>query len=152
MKALIIEDEALIAKELHNKIMQVAEDVQVIEILPSLKTSKKWFMQNAEPDLIFMDIQLCDGVSFELFDMYKLSCPVIFTTAYDEYALRAFKVNGIDYLLKPVDEEELKRAIDKCRSIVESKNFAPLDIQQLVKNLKEGNTTSPYKEKFIVSV
>lgn len=152
MKALIIEDEALIAKELHHKIENISNDITVIEILPSLKTAKKWFMQNAEPDLIFMDIQLCDGVSFELFDIYKLSCPVIFTTAYDEYALRAFKVNGIDYLLKPVDEEELKKAIDKCRSIVSNKNFAPLDIQKLVKNLKEGNTTSLYKEKFIINV
>jgi len=152
MKALIIEDESLIAKALQNKIEETANDVDVIEVLPSLKTAKKWFMQNAEPDLIFMDIQLSDGVSFELFDVYKLSCPIIFTTAYDEYALRAFKVNGIDYLLKPVDNDELKKAIDKCRDIVKSKASAPLDIQQLVKNLKEGNTASLYKEKFIVSV
>jgi DNA-binding LytR/AlgR family response regulator len=152
MKALIIEDEALIAKELHNKIMGVAEDVQVVEILPSLKTAKKWFLQNAEPDLIFMDIQLSDGVSFELFDIYKVNAPVIFTTAYDEYALRAFKVNGVDYLLKPVDDDELKKAIDKSRKIIESRNPVPIDIQQLVRNLKEGNTPSLYKEKFIVNV
>ncbi|HKG68218.1 MAG TPA: response regulator, partial [Segetibacter sp.] len=120
MKALIIEDEALIAKELHNKIMEVADDVNVVEILPSLKTAKKWFMQNAEPDLIFMDIQLSDGVSFELFDIYHITCPVIFATAYDEYALRAFKVNGVDYLLKPVDNDELKKAIDRSRNIIES--------------------------------
>src|SRR5215471_3393214 len=142
MKALIIEDEALIAKELQNKIEQIAGDITVSEILPSLKTAKKWFMQNAEPDLIFMDIQLCDGVSFELFDIYKLSCPVIFTTAYDEYALRAFKVNGIDYLLKPVNDDELKKAIDKSRSIVESKSPVPIDIQQFVKNLRDGNSDS----------
>ena len=90
MKALIIEDESLIAKELKNKISFVAADVEVIETLPSLKTAKKWFMQNAEPDILFMDIQLSDGVSFELFEQYQLSCPVIFTTAYDEYAIRAF--------------------------------------------------------------
>src|SRR3954468_13744040 len=152
MKALIIEDEFLIAKELQNKIEDISDDINIVEVLPSLKTAKKWFMQNAEPDLIFMDIQLCDGASFELFDIYKLSCPVIFTTAYDEYALRAFKVNGIDYLLKPVDEEELKKAIDKSRNIIESKTFTPLNIQQLVKNLIEGDTTSLYKEKFIVNV
>jgi DNA-binding LytR/AlgR family response regulator len=152
MKALIIEDESLIAKELQNKIENIANDVHIVEVLPSIKTAKKWFMQNAEPDLIFMDIQLCDGVSFELFDIYTLSCPVIFTTAYDEYALRAFKVNGVDYLLKPIDEEELKKAIDKSRSIIESKTFSPLDIQQLVKNLREGSTASLYKEKFIVNV
>jgi len=152
MKALIIEDEALIAKKLQSKIENMASDINVIAVLPSLKTAKNWFMQNAEPDLIFMDIQLCDGVSFELFDTYKLSCPVIFITAYDEYALRAFKVNGIDYLLKPVDEEALKKAIDKSRAIIESKAFAPLNIQELVKNLREGNITSLYKEKFIVNV
>jgi DNA-binding LytR/AlgR family response regulator len=152
MKALIIEDEALIAKELHNKIMEVADDVNIVEILPSLKTAKKWFMQNAEPDLIFMDIQLSDGVSFELFDIYHITCPVIFATAYDEYALRAFKVNGVDYLLKPVDNDELKKAIDKSRNIIESKNHAPVDFQELLKNLKEGNTSSLYKEKFIINV
>src|SRR5215471_5007579 len=142
MKALIIEDESLIAKALQGKIETVATDVEVIDILPSLKTSKKWFMQNAEPDVIFMDIQLCDGVSFELFDTYKLNCPVIFTTAYDEYALRAFKVNGIDYLLKPVDNDELKKAIDKSRKLVESKSPVPIDIQQFVKNLRDGNSDS----------
>src|SRR3954468_19826850 len=115
IKALIIEDEDLIAAELQSKIETLAGDVKVIDVLPSLKTAKKWFMQNAEPDLLFMDIQLSDGVSFELFDHFKLECPVIFTTAYDEYAIRAFKVNGVDYLLKPVDNDELKKAIEKCR-------------------------------------
>lgn len=151
MNAVIIEDESLVAKELQNRIQMVAPDVQIIEVLPSLKTAKKWFMNNAEPDLMFMDIQLNDGVSFELFDFYKLQCPVIFTTAYDEYALRAFKVNGIDYLLKPVDQEELRKAIDKCRKIIETKSSAPTDIQQLVKQLANGNTKSLYKEKFIVN-
>ena len=151
MKALIVEDEALIAKELTNKIAQVADDIDVIDILPSLKTAKRWFMQNAEPDLIFMDIQLSDGVSFELFDIYKVNCPVIFTTAYDEYALRAFKVNGVDYLLKPVDNDELKKAIDKSRTIIGNKNGPPLDIQQLIQQLKGGETTSLYKEKFVVN-
>ncbi len=151
MKALIIEDEALIARKLQSKIENIANDIKIIAVLPSLKTAKNWFMQNAEPDLIFMDIQLCDGVSFELFDVYKLSCPVIFITAYDEYALRAFKVNGIDYLLKPVADEELKKAIDKSRAIIESKTYSPLSIQELIKNLRGGNTTSLYKEKFIVN-
>jgi len=152
MKALIIEDENLVAQELNGKIKLVAEDVDVIQILPSLKTARKWFMANAEPDLIFMDIQLSDGVSFELFETYQLNCPVVFTTAYDEYAVRAFKVNGVDYLLKPIDDDELKKAIDKCRSIVESKTQFPSDIKQLVKKLAEPETgRSLYKEKFIVN-
>jgi DNA-binding LytR/AlgR family response regulator len=152
MKALIIEDEILIAQELCGKIKNVSDDIEVIEILPSLKTSRKWFMSNAEPDLIFMDIQLSDGVSFELFDRYQLNCPIVFTTAYDEYAIRAFKVNGVDYLLKPVDDEELKKAIDKCRNIVESKTKFPSDIRQLVQKLSQPQSSqSLYKEKFIVN-
>jgi len=152
MKAVIIEDEVLIAQELRDKIKDVSNDVEIIEILPSLKTARKWFMSNAEPDIIFMDIQLSDGVSFELFDVYHLNCPIVFTTAYDEYAIRAFKVNGVDYLLKPVDEDELKKAIDKCRNIVESKSQFPTDIQQLVKKLSQPQLSqSVYKEKFIVN-
>jgi two-component SAPR family response regulator len=86
MKALIIEDENLIAQELQNKIQNMSDDIDIVEVLPSLKTARRWFMANAEPDMIFMDIQLSDGVSFELFDAYQLTCPVVFTTAYDEYA------------------------------------------------------------------
>ncbi len=152
MRAVIIEDENLIAQELRNKIGFVADDIDVIEILPSLKTARKWFMANAEPDMIFMDIQLSDGVSFELFDVYQLNCPIVFTTAYDEYAVRAFKVNGVDYLLKPVDDDELKKAIDKCRNIVESKTQFPSDIKQLMKKLSQPHISQPlYKEKFIVN-
>src|SRR5690606_3404970 len=96
-KAVIIEDENLIAKELVYKIQKVAPDISVIQILPSLKTSFKWFLENAEPDLVFADIQLSDGISFDIFGRYHLKCPVIFTTAYDEYAIQAFRVNGVDY-------------------------------------------------------
>ncbi len=152
MKALIVEDESLIAKELQYKIKSVADDVEILEVIPSLKTAKKWFMNNAEPDLIFMDIQLSDGISFEIFETYKLSCPVIFTTAYDEYAMRAFKVNGVDYLLKPIDDDELKRAIDKCRSIVSSKNPYPTDINKMASDFKNPlHTTKQFKEKFVVN-
>ena len=149
MTAVIIEDEGLIAKELLNKIKQVSNDINVLEILPSLKTARKWFLQNAEPDLLFMDIQLSDGVSFDLFDEFQLQCPVIFTTAYDEYAVRAFKVNGIDYLLKPIDDSELKIAIDKSRTLIEQKTKLPENIFQLISNIAKSQT--PYfKEKFIV--
>jgi DNA-binding LytR/AlgR family response regulator len=153
IKAVIIEDEALIARELQAKITAVAEDVKIVEILPSLKTAKKWFLQNAEPDLLFMDIQLSDGVSFELFEHFSLSCPVIFTTAYDEYAIRAFKVNGIDYLLKPIDMDDLKSAIDKCRKLAEGQQTPPASLQDLLKTLQQPQANGPaYKEKFIVSV
>jgi len=149
MNAVIIEDEGLIAKELLNKIEQVSNDINVLEILPSLKTARKWFLQNAEPDLLFMDIQLSDGVSFDLFDEFQLQCPVIFTTAYDEYAVRAFKVNGIDYLFKPIDDSELKKAIDKSRTLIQQKTKLPENISQLISNIAKSQT--PYfKEKFIV--
>ncbi len=151
MNAVIIEDENLIAKELQFKISSVAPDVKVLQVLPSVKTGYKWFMENAEPDLLFADIQLSDGVSFEIFERYEIKCPVIFTTAYDEYAIKAFKVNGIDYLLKPVDMDDLKKAIDKAREIVNSKTEYPKDVRQLLQmiaNPKSAGIT--YKEKFVV--
>lgn len=151
MNAVIIEDENLIAKELQFKIATVATDVKVTDVLPSVKTGYKWFMENAEPDLLFADIQLSDGVSFEIFERYQINCPVIFTTAYDEYAIKAFKVNGIDYLLKPVDTDELKRAIDKAREIVKSKAAYPKDIQQLLQMMANPQSAATaYKEKFVV--
>ena len=151
--AVIIEDEALIARELQAKIAAVADDVKIVETLPSLKTARKWLLQNAEPDLLFMDIQLSDGVSFELFEDFDLHCPVIFTTAYDEYALRAFKVNGIDYLLKPIDSEALAAAIQKYRRQAESQPKPPTNWQELLKTLQQApDAGQTYKEKFVVSV
>jgi DNA-binding LytR/AlgR family response regulator len=152
MKAVIIEDEEIIAKVLENKVKKVAPDVQIIQVLPSLKTARKWLAENAEPDLFFMDIQLSDGVSFDIFNDFHLQCPVIFTTAYDEYAIRAFRVNGIDYLLKPVKENELTAAIDKCRKLLEKNEKQPVDIAELIKSLGNPLAASKYKEKFIVNI
>jgi DNA-binding LytR/AlgR family response regulator len=152
MKAVIIEDESIIARVLESKIKKVADDVEIISILKSLQASKKWLAENAEPDLMFMDIQLSDGVSFEIFDEYQLSCPVIFTTAYDEYAIRAFKVNGIDYLLKPVKEEELSAAIDKCRKLIGKKDLPQADMKALLMAITNPVAGTVYKEKFIVNI
>ncbi|MEZ4927946.1 MAG: LytTR family DNA-binding domain-containing protein [Saprospiraceae bacterium] len=153
IKAVIVEDEALIARELESKLSAIADDLKIIQVLPSLKTAKKWFLQNAEPDLLFMDIQLSDGVSFEIFEHFKLSCPVIFTTAYDDYAIRAFKVNGIDYLMKPIDMEELRLALDRYRQRQQGTSSAPNNVEDLLKALQTPQSTGPvYKEKFIVSV
>src|SRR5262245_40198974 len=152
MKAVIIEDENLIAEEMRDNITTVAADVQVLEVLPSLKAARKWLMNNAEPDLLFMDIRLSDGLSFELFDQFQLQCPVIFCTAYEEYAIRAFKVNGVDYLLKPVQDEDLKKAIDKVRSMKENKSFIPGDLQQLVSYFKDpASARKQFKERFIIN-
>src|SRR5215207_4680413 len=143
MKAVIIEDEEIIARVLENKIKKVTPDVQVMHVLPSLKTARRWLGENAEPDLLFMDIQLSDGVSFDIFNDFQLKCPVIFTTAYDEYAIRAFRVNGVDYLLKPVKESELQAAIDKCRRMVQQGDGSPADISSLLKAL--GNPAASSK-------
>jgi len=151
MTAVIIEDEQLIAKELQLKVFSIAPDIQILTVLPSLKTAFRWFMENAEPDIIFADIQLNDGVSFEIFKRFQLKAPIIFTTAYDEFALQAFKVNGQDYLLKPVDEEELQRAIAKVRAIVKSREPYPHDLTELLKAFANPSLTkNSYKEKFIV--
>lgn len=120
MNALIIEDEAIIAAELEAAIREVAADIEIAGTISSIKAALRWFAENPEPDLLFMDIQLSDGVSFELFDHFQLKCPVVFTTAYDEYAIKAFKRNGVDYLLKPVETDELKASIDKCRKIIQA--------------------------------
>ena len=152
MNVLIVEDEQLLARELEETIAEVDASLKVVEILPSLKTARKWFMQHPEPDIIFMDVQLSDGISFVLFDEFKLNCPVVFTTAYDQYAVKAFKVNGVDYLLKPVIREELKKAIDKCRLIAESKSQYPTGIKELLQVIDQqrAGNVSIYKEKFIV--
>lgn len=152
MKAVIIEDEEIIANLLKSRIEKVAPDVDVITILPSLKTARRWLGENAEPDLLFMDIQLSDGVSFEIFNYFQLKCPVIFTTAYDEYAIRAFRVNGVDYLLKPVKEPELIAAIDKCRKLLSNNSAAPADFESLIRSLSNPASASKYKEKFIVNI
>ncbi len=148
MKALIIEDEALIAEQLKRMLDDVAPQIEVLDVLPSVKSARRWFMQNAEPDLMFMDIQLSDGISFDLFNYFDIKCPIIFATAYDEYAIKAFKVNGIDYLLKPIDEEDLIKAIEKFKALQ-----APSLPSQLIQALTNHPAQSgrSYKEKLIVS-
>lgn len=152
MKAVIIEDEEIIAGLLQAKIKKVAPDVDVLVVLPSLKTARRWLGENAEPDIMFMDIQLSDGMSFDIFRDFQLTCPIIFTTAYDEYAIRAFRVNGVDYLLKPVKEPELLSAIDKCRRILNNGDAPPADINSLLKALANPSASTKYKEKFIVNI
>ncbi|MBS0647549.1 MAG: response regulator transcription factor [Verrucomicrobia bacterium] len=152
MKAVIIEDEKLIAEEMQASISSVADDIEVLEVLPSLKAARKWFMNHAEPDLLFMDIRLSDGLSFELFDQFALQCPVVFCTAYEEFAIRAFKVNGADYLLKPIQEDELKKAIDKLRHKNERNATIPADLQQLVQYFSNPDLAkNKYKERFIIN-
>ena len=153
MKAVIIEDEEIIARVLQQKIEHVAPEIDIVQILPSLKTSRRWFAEHAEPDLLFMDVQLSDGVSLELFQHVQLSCPVIFTTAYDEYAIQAFKNNGVDYLLKPINEGELQQAIQKCKALIQKQaQAAPQELSALFQAYMQQGQTNRYKEKFVASI
>ena len=117
MKALIIEDEKAAVRNLKALLKEVAPDTEVTEVLDSVTDSVAWFESNHAPDVVFMDIHLADGSSFEIFEHVRIDCPIIFTTAYDEYALRAFKVNSVDYLLKPIGAADLQRALDKLKTL-----------------------------------
>ena len=113
MKILVIEDEPLVAESLMKMVKQLEPSAELIGPIPTVKASLEWLEENIQPDLILSDIQLADGISLDIFYEQRVSCPIIFTTAYNEYAIRAFKVNSIDYLLKPVDKKELQDAFQK---------------------------------------
>lgn len=134
----IIEDEPLAAKDLRKLIAQYAPHSEILCVLPSVQDAVAWFGTNPEPDLLFCDIQLADGVSFDLFNLVQIDCPVIFTTAYNEYALRAFKLNSVDYLLKPVDSEELERALAKFHRL-KAQNVQPDVRAQIADFLRDMN-------------
>ncbi|HPQ34955.1 MAG TPA: LytTR family DNA-binding domain-containing protein [Tenuifilaceae bacterium] len=139
MKVLIIEDEKPASQKLIRLLEELNPDIEIIDVLKSVEQSINWFLHNPKPDLIFMDIQLEDGVCFEIFENKPIHTPIIFTTAYDEYTLKAFKVNSVDYLLKPIDSDELKYAIDKFDSHYKQNDYAKLEsiINQLQPNTKE---------------
>jgi DNA-binding LytR/AlgR family response regulator len=152
MKAVIIEDEKLIAEEMTDTILEVAPDIEILAILPSIKTAKQWIEDNPAPDLMFMDIKISDGLSFELFDKVKITSPVIFCTAYEEYAIRAFKANGVDYLLKPLQEDELAQAVEKVRQMKKATPELPANMQSLIDYfLQTGGSKPKYKERFVVN-
>jgi two-component system LytT family response regulator len=147
MKALIIEDEILAAKHLLHVLGEVG-GISVINVLESITETIEWFNSNAQPELVFMDIHLADGSAFEIFNHISISCPIIFTTAYDEYALKAFKVNSIDYLLKPVDVQSVKDALSKLKGLSASGRLQD-DIRNLIISL---NKPSAYKSHFLIPV
>ncbi len=117
MKAIIIEDEHLAAQALQALVQEVAPEIEILAILQSIDESVEWFQTHKMPDLVFMDIHLADGSSFSIFDDVNITCPIIFTTAYDEYALKAFEVNSVDYLLKPINKPDLERAVGKFKRL-----------------------------------
>lgn len=149
MKVVIIEDEPLIAKNLQRMLKQIDTAVDVLAVLDSVSSSVKWLQENKQPDLLFMDIQLADGVSFDIFNKTKIENPVIFTTAYNEYAIRAFKVNSVDYLLKPIDKEQLQLAIEKFKKYFGVKNDAVGEQFKLLLENLQNKSTPKFKERFL---
>ena len=147
MKALVIEDEILAAQSLQKLVTEVAPDTEIIGVLQSIEESVAWFNENPMPDLVFMDIHLADGSSFAIFEQVQITCPIIFTTAYDEYALKAFEVSSIDYLLKPINRNDLTRAMNKYKSLVADKSF---DNQALAELVQKIGTSKKYKSCFLV--
>lgn len=136
MKVLIIEDEEAAARRLQKLLQEIEPDIEVEACLDSIESTLQWMESNQLPELIFMDIHLADGSSFELFNFTKIEKPVIFTTAYDQYALQAFKVNSIDYLLKPIKPAELEQAIAKFKQM---RSNAVFDYQELAKAMQQEN-------------
>jgi len=147
MRVIIIEDEIPAARRLAKLLNNYNEDIEVITKLDSVESSVKYLLSAPDVDLIFMDIQLADGISFDIFDQVKISTPVIFTTAFDQYTLKAFKVNSIDYLLKPIDENELKQSLEKHQQLYAKRdnNFS----DKLVKMLRDVKAIK-YKERLMI--
>lgn len=149
MTTIIIEDEKPAARLLQRKLEKLTIEVGVM--LHSVEESIEWFSKNEHPDLIFLDIQLSDGLSFEIFEKVAIKSAIIFTTAYDEYALRAFKLNSIDYLLKPIDEDDLEVAVFKFKARLPKQETVQLDFEQ-IKRMLTNPFEKNYKKRFTVKI
>jgi DNA-binding LytR/AlgR family response regulator len=149
MRILIIEDEKPAARLLQRKVEKLGLHVETL--LHSVEEALHWFTANEHPDLIFLDIQLSDGLSFEIFEKIEIKSAVIFTTAFDEYALRAFKLNSIDYLLKPIDEEDLEIAITKFKNQFQKSSISSLDFEA-IKRMLVNPTEKTYKQRFTIKI
>jgi len=148
IKVLIIEDEVAASKRLQKLLAELMPDAAITTILVSIETAVNWFKNNQQPDLVFADIHLADGSSFEIFRQVTLDCPVIFITAYDQYALEAFKHNSIHYLLKPVKKEDLTEAIVKFRKMHVTNANSNVDIEKMLMSFRQP--AANYKERFII--
>lgn len=146
MNVIILEDEKRAANYLERLILKVAPEMRVVAKLESVRDAIPFLSAHPDIELIFSDVQLADGLSFEIFGQVTVKCPIIFTTAYDHYAIEAFKTNGIDYLLKPVDEDRLRKAIEKSRQ------FSPSNAIEKLLALGNSAATKTYKARFMVKV
>lgn len=150
MKILIIEDEPATAKRLENLVKELVPDAVILPTIDTVEESVAFFRHNPHPDLAFMDIHLADGISFEIFERIDISFPVIFTTAYDQYAIKAFQVNSIDYLLKPVKQTELARSLEKYNKINSKPAGGQPDFHQLFEMLKQQS--KPGLKRIVVKI
>ena len=149
MKALIIEDENVAAQALQSLVQEINPEITVVATLQTIEESVEWFEENPMPDLVFMDIHLADGSSFAIFEKVDITCPVIFTTAYDEYALKAFEVNSIDYLLKPINKADLERALNKFQHLTAaSRDQEKASLEGLLAQM--GGLKKKYKTCFLL--
>ncbi|HKI77779.1 MAG TPA: LytTR family DNA-binding domain-containing protein [Ignavibacteriaceae bacterium] len=144
MKTIIIEDEKLAAERLEELIHEIDASIEIAAKIPSVEKSIKWLKQN-KPDLIFLDIQLEDGLSFSIFEKIQIDVPIIFTTAYDQYAIKAFKLNSIDYLLKPIKKNDLRESLNKYKNI---KSSYLMDFEEIIKGIQSKEIE--YKKRFLV--
>lgn len=148
MKVLIVEDEKSASKRLINLLNELDPAIEVLQVLDTVKRTADWFRHNRVPDLLFLDIHLADGLSFDVFEDVDIACPVIFTTAYDQYALKAFELHSIDYLLKPIDSQKLEKALGKYRMMVKpAGSMLDASVLQQALDMMQGKR---YKERFIV--
>ncbi|MDA3891666.1 MAG: LytTR family DNA-binding domain-containing protein [Salinivirgaceae bacterium] len=147
MKVLIFEDEPLTGERLVKLLEKYSAEIEVLNIIESVKQGVNWFKSNPKPDLVFMDIQLTDGTSFEIFKEINIDAPIIFTTAYDQYAIQAFKVNSVDYLLKPIDYADLEAAIHKFEKL-SPKPETDNSIYKVLLN----HMLKPHKQRFLVKI
>jgi two-component system LytT family response regulator len=149
MKAVIIEDEEVAAQALELLLAELYPDITVLATLQSVDDSVEWLQTHAAPDLLFMDIHLADDSSFSIFNKVSVTCPVIFTTAYDKYALRAFEVNSIDYLLKPIHQTSLRRAIEKYRNLSTTKGIDSSALASFLETIRKEKAV--YKSYLLVA-
>ena len=148
MKVLIVEDEAPAFRRLEKILSEINPEIEIVEVLDAVEDTVKWFNSHKMPDLVLMDIQISDGISFQIFDEVEVKCPVIFITAFDDYLLKAFKVNSIDYLLKPIKKEDLEIALNKYQHLKETFSSKEIDMSVLLSkiNLNDKN----YKSRFLI--
>lgn len=154
MNVLIVEDESLAVEKLCSTLAAVEPAAAVVGTAGSIKATVRWLQTQPAPDLILMDIELSDGQSFDIFRQVTVTSPVIFTTSYDEYAIKAFKVNSVDYLLKPVEEEDLKAAMQKFKNLhqLRTTTQSALDVESIIKELQAQLKEPVYRDRFLVKL